>query len=82
VISGEEPEKRPPAPFYHVSPRTGKPTKEMVGTREVVITLAKASKSMTKYAIEKETGMATASKGLKERVRPRIRMAVKSSTAP
>jgi hypothetical protein len=61
VINGEEPEKRPPAPFYHTHTHTGKPTREMIGTRAIIIKLALAENPMTKYAIEKATGMAPAS---------------------
>jgi hypothetical protein len=59
----EEKEKVVRAPFYHTHTETGKPTKEMLGTREIIFILAKANKPLTKHAIGRLTDMPPANVG-------------------
>ncbi len=62
-LAVEKREGHPPAPFYHTITKTGKPTKEMKGTRTIIFTLAKEGKPMTVHAISKSTDMPRANVG-------------------
>ena len=63
-LAVEDKEQKPAAaPFYHTNEKSGKPTKEMIGTRAVIMTLAKEGKPMTVYALTQATDMPRANIG-------------------
>ena|GEM_PF-4525992 len=53
----EETIEAKPAPFYHRHKKTGKPTKEMIGTRAIILELARTKSALNKRRLSKRCNL-------------------------